>query len=131
MPRSKGPTQRLNADQRQAQNWNLGEPSGSNVANLINDEVENYNSSEDEDFVLPEDSRAQPKRSKIKRKKSTEDQGATISKDLECLFEASELKVVVSANNLSKNENEWRCELGGFDFVLQQEIDLTDVNEYW
>ena len=58
MPRKKASApQRLDDAQRQDQNWNMGEGSSENheeVIDLINDEVENYDSEEDEDFVPDE-----------------------------------------------------------------------------
>ena len=58
MPRKKASApQRLNEDQRENQNWNLGESSSGNqgafpeIVDLINDEVEDYDSEEDGDFI--------------------------------------------------------------------------------
>ena len=69
MPRKKASApQRLNENQRENQNWNLGESSAGNhveVIDLINDEVENYDSDEDADFVPDE---TKPKRSTKGRK---------------------------------------------------------------
>ena len=66
MPRKKASVpQRLNEDQRENQNWNLGESSSGNqgsfpeIVDLINDEVEDYESDEDVDFVPDE---TKPKR---------------------------------------------------------------------
>ena len=63
MPRKKASApQRLDEDERQNQNWNMGEGGSGNqeeVIDLINDDFENYDSDEDVDFI-PDESR--PKR---------------------------------------------------------------------
>ena len=84
MPRKKANVpQRLNEEQREEHNWNLGEPSGSGshqqdnephvpLIDLIEDEVEDYDSEEDIDFI-PNEERIQPKvKNSRKIKKTTE-----------------------------------------------------------
>ena len=101
MPRKKASApQRLDEDERQNQNWNMGEGGSGNqeeVIDLINDDFENYDSDEDADFI-PDESRpkrqAKGSKSKKKTKKTTETD--EIDENLSFLLEASDFCVAIS-----------------------------------
>ena len=125
MPRKKANVpQRLNDEQREEHNWNLGEPSGSGnqpqhheLIDLIDDEVEDYDSDEDIDFI-PNEERIQPKvKNSRKIKKTTEVADEVPSdKDLDFLLEASDFRVCVTK---VLPEGEWKTHIWEFEFTLQ------------
>ena len=130
MPRKKANVpQRLNDEQREEHNWNLGEPepsgSGSHqqhherhvpLINLIEDEVEDYDSDEDIDFI-PNEEGIQPKVKNIRKtKKPTEIAEVPPDKNLEILFDASDFRVSVTK---VLPEGEWKTHIWEFEFTLQ------------
>ena len=132
MPRKKATVpQRLTNDQREEQNWNLGESSSNQgLLDLINDEVEDYNSEEDEDFIFVDDEGGSSSKISKNRKKKRPDTSISINKDLEILFEASEYHVNVS--NAKKEEGN-HTHLGEFEFEfhpLDQKLDMGNIKEY-
>merc|ERR1712051_1075563 len=136
MPRKKASApQRLDEDERQNQNWNMGEGGSGNqeeVIDLINDDFENYDSDEDADFI-PDESRpkrqAKGSKSKKKTKKTTETD--EIDENLSFLLEASDFCVAISK---SKPEfSEWsRTILYSFHIELLGgvKIDLS-ASDFW
>merc|ERR1711971_1540916 len=101
MPRKKASApQRLDEDERQNQNWDMGEGGSGNqeeVIDLINDDFDNYDSDEDADFI-PDESRRkrQAKGSKSKKKTKETTETDEIDENLSFLLEASDFCVAIS-----------------------------------
>ena len=129
MPRKKANVpQRLNEEQREEHNWNLGESSGSGshqqdnephvpLIDLIEDEVEDYDSEEDIDFI-PNEERIQSKvkNNRKTKKPSTEISTVPTDENLETLFDSSDFRVCVTT---VLPEDEWKSHIWEFEFNLQ------------
>ena len=136
MPRKKASVpQRLNEDQREQQSFNLGEGSGANheVIDLINDEVEDYDSDEDADFVpienLPKRSSKASSKPRKKGNKSTENKET--EENLTFLLETADFCVGVN-----KSRPEF-CEWSGailstfhIELLEDEKFDFSS-NDFW
>jgi hypothetical protein len=142
MPRKKASVpQRLDEDERENQNWRLGETSATNSAensaansaensaavaensnwlsDLVNDNSDDYNSEEDVDFRPDNDGENDRKRSKRvgKRRISTE-KNTEIPEDPELKFLLETAEFHVSVKSEIKG---WSSNLGHFEFKLKCE----------
>ena len=125
MPRQKAPApQRLTEGQRHDQNWHLGQSDANEdappIINLIDDEVENYDSGEDTDFV-PDFAQASSSTNKKKRTSKKTKKSVESNSELKLLLETSDFCVMVQTAKPASSSSSWPgVELGSFEFNLNK-----------
>ena len=126
MPRKKASApQRLSEERREEENWDSNQPLG----DLINDEVENYRSEEDEDFNPDFEKPIRQKKSASKKgKKSIETD--KIGAELRTLLDVSQFCVCVGAQK-DQDSDEWKALLGSFELQLKDEFEVDGTKEFW